>query len=303
MNYLASGGNYNLDDSDDQARLTRDTDTFSRWESIMRGVVGLVSPMSLIQQGLAKDKDGDTTLQVAVYNDFQEILKTNDGDYNKTWFDFLNLYGPSQAFAIISASAGNGPANWDSYAFVVKNPDVASKYQDIWGYVMPGGGLSTEMYNWNLIHDTKKRLSAKEILNKVNNQRYYATRDALMTKVDSGELDKNQYRTALQYLKDSMGGGPVAEFDPNKRGRIIKQLEELTIDERFIDIPSIVALRDYMYLRQTALDNLGKKNFTGAQAEQSERDWLAAQAEWIVKDNPDFQKMFYAFFANELEGK
>ena len=303
MNYLASGGNYNLDDSDDQARLTRDTDTFSRWESIMRGVVGLVSPMSLIQQGLAKDKDGDTTLQIAVYNDFQEILKNNDGDYNKTWFDFLNLFGPSQAFAIISASAGNGPANWDSYAFVVKNPDVASKYQDIWGYVMPGGGLSTEMYNWNLIHDTKKRLSAKEILNKVNNQRYYATRDALMTKVDSGELDKNQYRTALQYLKDSMGGGPVAEFDPNKRGRIIKQLEELTIDERFIDIPSIVALRDYMYLRQTALDNLGKKNFTGAQAEQSERDWLAAQAEWIVKDNPDFQKMFYAFFANELEGK
>ena len=31
--------------------------------------------------------------------------------------------------------------------------------------------------------------------------------------------------------------------------------------------------------------------------------WLAAQAEWIIKDNPDFQKMFYGFFANELEGK
>lgn len=303
MNYLASGGNYNLDNPDDQARLVQQTDTFSRWESIMRGVIGLVSPMSLLQQGLAKDKDGDTTLQTALYNDFQTIYQNNDGDYNKTWYDWLNLYGPSQAFALIQASAGNGPSNWDSYNFVVSNPDVASKYKDVWGYVMPGGGLSTEMYQWNLIHDTKKKLSAQQILEKVNNQRYYATRDALMTRVDSGELDKSQYSLALQTLKDSMGGGPVVEFDPNKRGRIIKQLETLTQDERFVDLPSVVALRDYMALRQSALDNLGKTKFTGAKSEEGQRDWLAAQAEWVIEANPDFQKMFYAFFANELEGK
>jgi polyhydroxyalkanoate synthesis regulator protein len=303
MNYLASGGNYNLDNPDDQARLVADTDTFSRWESVMRGVVGLVSPVSLIQNGLAKDKDGDTTLQAALLEDFQTIFQNNDGDYNKTWYDFLNLYGASQAFALISASAGNGPSNWDSYNFVVSNPDVASKYKDVWGYVMPGGGLSTEMYQWNIIHGTKNKLSPQEILDKVNNQRYYAARDALMTRVDAGELDKDGYRTALQTLKDAMGGGPVAEFDPNKRGRVISQLETLIQDERFVDAPSIVALRDYMAMRQTALDNLGKKTFTGAKSEQAERDWLAAQAEWVIEANPDFQKMFYAFFANELEGK
>lgn len=303
MNYLASGGNYNLDNPDDQARLVRDTDTFSRWESVMRGVIGLVSPMTLLQNGLAKDKDGDTTLQTALYEDFQTIYQNNDGDWNKSWYDFLNLYGPSQAFALITASAGNGPSNWDSYNFVVANPDVASKYKDVWGYVMPGGGLSTEMYKWNLVHDTKKKLTPKEILDKVNNQRFYAARDALMTRVDSGELDKNQYSTALQYLKDSMGGGPVVEFDPNKRGRIVEQLTNLTQDERFVDLPSVVALRDYMALRQAALNNLGKTKFTGAKSEQAERDWLAAQAEWVIQSNPDFQKMFYAFFASELEGK
>lgn len=303
MNYLASGGNYNLDNPDDQARLVKDTDIFSRWESGMRGLVGLFSPVGLIQQGLAKDENGDVTLQTALYEDFQTMLQSNDGDYNKTWYDFLNVYGASQAFAIISASAGNGPSNWDSYEFVVANPDVASKYKDIWGYVMPGGGLSTEMYNWNLIHDTKKRLTPQQILDKVNGQRYYATRDALMTKVDSGELDKTQYSTALGFLKSAMGGGPVSEFDPNKRGRIVSQLKNLTEDERFIDIPSVVALRDYMYLRDTALQGLGKQKFTGAASEQSARDWLAAQAQWIVQSNPDFQKMFYAFFANELEGK
>jgi hypothetical protein len=269
----------------------------------MRGVIGLVSPMGLLQNGLAKDKDGDTTLQTALYEDFQTIYQNNDGDWNKSWYDFLNLYGPSQAFALITASAGNGPSNWDSYNFVVSNPDVASKYKDVWGYVMPGGGLSTEMYQWNLVHDTKKKLTPREILDKVNNQRFYAARDALMTRVDSGELDKNQYSEALSYLKESMGGGPVVEFDPNKRARVIDQLENLTQDERFVDLPSVVALRDYMALRQVALNNLGKKKFTGAKSEQAERDWLAAQAEWVIEANPDFQKMFYAFFANELEGK
>lgn len=302
MSYLAGGGNYNLDDAADQAKLVKDTDTFSRWQSIMRGVVGLVSPAALISKGLAKDENGDATTQMALYNDFEEILKNNDGNWNKAWYDFLNLYGPSQAFAIISSSTGNGPSNWDSYQFVVDNPDVASKYTDVWGYVMPGGGLSQEMYKWNLVNNTKKKLTPTEILEKVNGQRYYAARDALMTKVDAGELDKDQYKTALQYLKDSMGGGPVVEFDPNKRGRVITQLETLTQDERFADVPSVAALRDYMYIRQAALDSLGKKKFTGAANEQTVRDLLAEQAVWIVRDNPDFQKMFYAFFANELEG-
>jgi len=124
-----------------------------------------------------------------------------------------------------------------------------------------------------------------------------------MTKVDSGELNKDQYSEALRYLKDSMGGGPVVEFDPNKRTRLVLQLKSLIDDPRFVDIPSVTALRDYMYLRDTALQQLGKKSFTGAANEQYVRDWLAAQAEWVIQDNPDFQKMFYAFFANELEGK
>ena len=301
--YLAAGGNYNLDEPADQARLANEADVFARFVGVMRGLVGLTSPAALISKGLGTDDKGDATTQMALYNDFETILKNNDNDWNKAWFDFLNLYGPSQAFAIISSSAGNGPSNWDSYKFVTKNPDVASIYSDVWGYVMPGGGLSTEMYKWNLVNGKKAKLSPEEIIQKVNGQRFYAAKDALLTKVDANELDAKQYAEALRYLKESMGGGPVAEFDPNKRGRVLSQLKNLTEDERFVDVPSVAGLRDYMYLRSEALKSIGKPTFTGAQNEQAARDWLAAQAVWIVEDNPDFQKMFYGFFANELEGK
>ena len=303
MAYLSAGGNYNLDDPADQARLANEADAFARFVGVMRGLVGLTSPAALISKGLGTDDKGDATTQMALYNDFETILKDNDNDWNKAWFDFLNLYGPSQAFAIISSSAGNGPSNWDSYKFVTKNPDVASVYSDVWAYVMPGGGLSTEMYKWNLVNGKKAKLSPEEIIQKVNGQRFYAAKDALLTKVDANEIDAKQYAEALRYLKDSMGGGPVAEFDSNKRGRVLSQLKNLTEDERFVDVPSVAGLRDYMYLRSEALKSIGKPTFTGAQNEQAARDWLAAQAVWIVQDNPDFQKMFYGFFANELEGK
>ncbi len=303
MAYLAAGGNYNLDDPADQERLANESDVFARFVGGMRGLIGLASPAALISKGLGTDEKGDATTQMALYNDFETILKNNDNDWNKAWFDFLNLYGPSQAFAIISSSAGNGPSNWDSYKFVTKNPDVASVYSDVWGYVMPGGGLSTEMYKWNLVNGKKAKLSPEEIIQKVNGQRFYAAKDALLTKVDANELDAKQYAEALRYLKESMGGGPVTEFDPNKRGRVLSQLKNLTEDERFVDVPSVAGLRDYMYLRSEALKSIGKPTFTGAQNEQAARDWLAAQAVWIVEDNPDFQKMFYGFFANELEGK
>jgi hypothetical protein len=303
MNYLASGANYNLDDPTDQAQLVKDTDTFAKWESIMRGIVGLVSPMALIQQGLGQDEDGDITLQTALYEDFQTLYQKNDGDYNKAWFDFLNLYGASQAFALISSSAGDGPSNWDSYAFVVDNPDVATKYKDVWGYIMPGGGLSTEMYQWNVAHDTKVKLTPTQILQKVNNQRFYAAKDALLTQVDAGMMDKSQFSESLKVLKNAMGGGPVYEFDLTRKTRRISQLNELVADKRFADIPSVAALRNYMAIRQHILTTIGKTDFTGAQNEQPARDYLAAQAEWIIKDYPDFQKMFYGFFANELEGR
>ena len=307
MSYIASGGNYNIDDPADQAELVRKTDLFARWFSVMQGVTGLFSPASLVKKGLAEDQNGDATTQVALYKDFQDLLTKNDNDYNKSMYDMLNLYGVNGLFAVISSSAGNGPSNWDSYKFVTSHPDVATKYADIWGFVYPGGGLSTDMYRWNLVSGSKKRLSPQELLDKANSIRYYAARDALIKQVDAGLMDQNQYSEASAALKTSFGGGPKGASDPNRFTRELSQIRTLIDDERFVDIPAVKGLRDYMYLRDIALKNLGKngsQKLTGTNdAAVANRAWLAEQAVWILQDNPDFYKMFYEFFANELENK
>jgi len=307
MQYLAGGANYNLDDPNDQAALAKNADHFARWVSIMRGIVGMVSPSSLQPKGLATDGNGDAMTQFTLYKDFQDMVVNNNGDYNKAVGDFLDTYGATAVFAIISSTTGNGPSNLDSYKFVTKHPDVVTKYGDIWSYVMPGGGLSQEMYRWNLVHGTKQKLTPAQMIEKANNLRFYAAKDMILAKVDAGIMDKASYNAATNQLKLSMNGGPKSSTDFNKFSRVIFQLKSLTEDNRFSDVPAVAGLRDYLYLRDTALAKLNKTSTdklagTGTVATQ-QRAWLSEQAVWIIKDNPDFQKIFYQFFANELEGK
>ncbi len=306
MNYLASGANYDLDNPEDQSRLADDTDIFARWFGVMRGVTGLVAPSALQVKGITSDGNGDALTQMALYKDFQDVLVSNDGDWNKSIGDFVDLFGASALFAIIGTTSGQAPSNLDSYKFITKYPDVVDKYGDIYGYVYPGGGLSQEMYKWNLISGKKTKLNPQQMIDKVNSYRYYAALDALMGQVDNGLLTKDQFKDAKDALKLSMNGGPKTSSDYNEFDRVIFQLKTLTEDERFFDVPSVKGLRDYLYLRDIALNNLGKTSkdkLTGNRPETVEqRSWLSEQAIWILKDNPDFQKIFYQFFADELEG-
>lgn len=306
MDYIASGGNYNLDDVNDQAELLKKTDKFAGFLSVMRGVVGMFSPAALVNKALTHDQNGDVTTQIALYNDFRTMLEANNNDYNTTVHDFLDLYGANAVFSIISGTSGKGPDNWDSYQFVVQNPDVATKYSDVWGYVYPGGGFSQEMYKWNTLNKTKGKLSAQEILDKANNLRYYAAKDGIIKMVDAGKLDKAGYNQAVQNLNNAFNGGPKGAFDPKKFSREMAQMRALVQDPRFLDAPSIQALRDYLYLRDAALNKIGVNpanpfKGTGDNAKWA-KTWLSGQVNTLLRDNPDFYKFYYQFFAKELEG-
>ena len=59
-----------------------------------------------------------------------------------------------------------------------------------------------------------------------------------------------------------------------------------------------------MYLRDETLRLNGKKpnESLSAKGFEAQRTYLAQQALDIIKRNPDFQKVFYIFFKEELEG-
>lgn len=301
MNYLATSGDYNMDDPADQTRLVTDTNRFAQWYTIMRGLFGLVTPMAIQPKDLTTSKDGNTVLAAGLYADFRKIEEANGSNRNKTYSDFLDLYGPEQVLAIISATSG-GPTNLATYELIMRDPSVVDKYKETYGYFYPNGGFSQELYKWQLRTGKRERLSSQEILEKATNIRFYAAKERALTRSVAEGWDSKYTDQIISNLADSYNArNRVVKFDASQDDRIMRQLKEAAYDERFADSDAVNGLRDYLYLRDRALEASGRKTFKNASSEP-QRAYLAQQALSIIKNYPEFQKLFYAFFKSELEG-
>jgi len=303
MNYLASGGNYNLNDIEDQTQLIKDTDKLAKWFTVFRGLFGLVSPFALQPQGLSTLDDGNVVLSTALYNDFKELEVASGGNYNKAYADFLDLYGPEAIFAIINTSSG-APTNLMTYELIQREPEVVDLYPDTYGYAYPTGGFSAELYRWQRRAGEKEKFTSKELVQRATSLRFYAADDRLMARLISGDFSEEEYEEARKNLRDTfIKAGLSQETDPYKKARTKEQLRRMATDIRFEDSDAVAGLRDYLYLRDKALEAAGIDNDSLAKVGAlPQREWLAGQAKQILKRNPEFYKFYYRFFKEELEG-
>ena len=303
MNYLASGGSYDLNSMEDQARLMKDTDKLSKWFTVFRGIFGMVSPFPLQPKGLTTLDDGNTVLSTALYNDFKELEIKAGGDYNKAYADFMDLYGPEAIFAIINTSAG-APTNLMTYELIQREPEVVDAYPDTYGYAYPNGGFSQELYRWQRRQGNKEKFDSKQLIERATSIRYYAADDRLLTRLTSGTISEEEYEEARKNLRDTfIKAGLTIDSDPYSKMRVREQLRRMATDERFADSDAVAGLRDYLYLRDKALEAAGITNDSLAKVGAlPQREWLAGQAKQILQRNPEFYKFYYRFFKKELEG-
>ena len=309
INYLASGGDYNLDILEDQNRLMKDADKFAKWFAITRGLFGMVSPVAISPEDLVKDKTGNTLLASALYNDFKQLEKAAGGDKQKAYADFLDLYGPEQVFALIgtwgSKDKGYAPTNLLTYKLLIENPGIEKEYSDIYGYLYPNGGLSQQLIKWNAISGKTERLSTQQIMDRATQIRYAAAKDRLLTRSVAEGWTSKYTDAAVSSLRDSFVtiGLKQDSFDFTKEDRTLNQLRRAAQDKRFLNSEAVAGVRDYMALRDKVLEVNGKKPNDSLKRKgfETQRIFLAEQAAEIIKRNPDFQKIFYSFFKYELE--
>jgi len=304
MNYLASGGSYNLDDMEDQARLMRDTDFFSKWFTFFRGLTGLVSPFPINPTGITTLEDGNTVLSTALYNDFKQLEVAAGGDKAKAYRDFFDLYGPNYVYAIISTSTG-APTNLYTYEMIKKDPEVVDIYPDVYGFAYPGGGYSQELYRWQRRMGNKERFTTQELIQRATLLRFYAAKDTLLARSVGEGWDSDTFQDASRNLTNSFAGsGLKYNSDPYREKRVKEQLTRMALDERFDDSDAVLGLRDYLYLRQQAVEASGSETDSLATKKAlPQREWLAERAKEIIARHPEFQNMFYTFFKKELEAK
>lgn len=310
MNYLASGGDYNLDTIEDQNRLTKDADRFAKWFGVSRGLFGMVSPVAITPEDLVKDRTGNTLLHAALYNDFREMENAAGGDKQKAYADFLDVYGPEQVFALIGTWTGSDgkfspPDNLYTYKLLLEYPGIDKEYADIYGYLYPNGGLSMQLRKWNEISGKSQRLTTQQIIDRASQIRYSAAKDRLLTRSVAEGWTSNYTDAATASLRNSFVtiGLKQDSFDFTREDRTLNQLRKASQDNRFLDSESVAGIRDYLALRDKVLEVNGKKPNDSLKTKgfESQRTFLANQALEIIKRNPEFQKIFYAFFKYELE--
>ena len=240
-------------------------------------------------------------LASALYADFRAIEEESGSNRNAAYAKFLDLYGPEQVFAIISSTSG-GPNNLYTYKMIMDDPSVVDQYSDTYGYFYPNGGFSQELYRWQLRNNKREKLSSQEILEKATNVRYYAAKDRLLARSVGEGWDSDRLEAAVSQLGDSYElRNRKIIFDASKEPRVLAQLQKAAYDERFIDSDAVNGLRDYLYLRDQAIEASGRVSLKN-QSSLPQREWLAQQALVIIKKHPDFQKLYYSFFKKELEG-
>lgn len=310
MNYLASGGDYNLDSLDDQNRLMKDSDRFAKWFAVSRGLFGMVSPVAISPEDLVKDRTGNTLLAAALYSDFRKFENEAGGDKQKAYADFLDLYGPEQIFALIETWTGKDgafspPDNLLTYKLLMENPGIDKEYADIYGYLYPNGGLSMQLKKWNEVSNKSVRLTTQQIIDRATQIRYAAAKDRLLTRSVAEGWNSQYTDAAVSNLRDSFVtiGLKQDSFDFTKEDRTLNQLRKAAQDKRFLNSEAVAGIRDYMALRDKVLEANGKKPNDSLKRKgfETQRIFLAEQAAEIIKRNPDFQKIFYSFFKYELE--
>jgi hypothetical protein len=310
MSYLASSGDYNIDTVEDQNRLMKDSDRFAKWFAVSRGLFGLASPVAVSPENLLKDKTGNTLLASALYNDFIELEQAAGGDKQKAYADFLDLYGPEQIFVLVNTWSGKDgkfspPDNLYTYKLLLENPGIDKEYPEIYGYLYPNGGLSMQLRKWNEISGKSERLSTQQIIDRATQIRYAAAKDRLLTRSVAERWSSKYTDTAISNLRNSFVtiGLKQDSFDFTREDRTLNELRRATQDNRFLNSESVAGIRDYLALRDRVLEVNGKKPNDSLKTKgfESQRTFLAEQALEIIKRNPEFQKIFYAFFKYELE--
>lgn len=308
MSYLASGGEYNLDNVDDQIRLVRDGDNMARWFTFWRGMTGAFAPIpfAMKPEALAKNKNGDTVLATSLWADFKNMEVAAGGDKTKAYGEFLDTYGPEQIFAIIRSTTGYQPTNLPTYALIRENPDMVTKYANTYGYFYPNGELSKVLYQFQQEKGSYSKLSAKQVMEKATYIRYSAALDRLRTRSVAEGWSSDQFAAVKADLDDKYAqrNKAASTITIGWNEKAINELKLAAKDNRLDNSDAMNGIRAYLVQRDKALavaEAGGFKSLKNA-ATAPQREWLANEALNLIKKYPDFQKVFYGVFKKELEG-
>ena len=303
---LTVSGEYDLANPEEKEKLYADARNKARILAGMRVLGQFIGPTSPTAEFKVTSKQGDiygTTL-------VKEFYKLQAENYDTAVTRFLDIYGDDALLYISSKTeslvGGLEPTeafgDWER-----GNEDLFKKYPDVAGFMAPGGtDFDFQVWNRQVTTGKRRRLTDRELVAqaeyKVGAAKYRELKSQL------GESPSEEQRNWLRGWKDELykeypGFLQNSKFDPNALPRKLKQMDLMVADPALSDNDAAQALKQYLSYRDQAVQQAevaGYKSLS-SNAAQPLRDWLSSIAVALIKETPEFARIFERELSYEVD--
>lgn len=318
--YLASTGDYGdnpFANNTTRNDLFEKAQSLSRWTSFMTGLFQSIAPATPSQEVLAsiKTKENKYTFitMTQLYKNWDDISKSNPGNYEEAIKQFADQYGAKNLLVILSGSTKSVTGTEDAWGFLNQNPAVAKEYatrdSDIVPYFFPGGEAAMSYYNWQVATSRREKLSPEELESAATELVYNMELSEISNEQATQGYSDIWYKDQVVALNQKYGGtkppstvvtgrqearagaiGRALEVDAFKSSPIYKETKQFysAYQER------IKILQDN---RLTVQPDLGSSFWLNTKY----REELQTLGTQLMQQNPAFSRMYYSVFANLLK--
>jgi hypothetical protein len=306
VKYLASSGEYDLNDPNDTAKLYADAKGKARILAGLRALFQFTGPASP-QIDFRLETDGGDIVASAISQEFYKFQTENPDNAVQR---FIETFG-EDAFIYLGHKtepiAGGLEASEAFGDWQRNNGGLFEQYKQSAGYFAPGGDdFSFETWNRQIQKGQRRRLSAPEMVAaaqyRLGAAVYRSKRNQLGDRISSEQRDwLSQWRV---YLNSQYPGFPAkANFNPGEFDSFIGELKQAVQDDRLVNNEVAQAVKEYIAARDKALTQAGAANLKSLDSVRAEplRDWLSSIAQVLIQRTPEFSRIFEDKLAAEVD--
>lgn len=297
VKYLIQSGEYDLTDPNEAAKLYADAKGKARILSGLRALFQFTGPTTPTVDFRLETDGGDITASALA----QEYYRLRSENPDTAVAQFITQFG-EPAFAYLGSkteSIAGGLEPTEAFGrWQRENGGLFEQYKEVAGYFAPGGDdFSFETYNRQLKKGQRRRLTAAEM---VAGAQYRIGMSIYRSKrAQLGDTLTNEQREWLadwrKYLNSQYPGFPAkAQFNPGELDAFIGELKNAVADERLADNEVADAVRQYLDARDKAYKNANAANLADLSSQRAQplRDWLSSIAAVLVKQTPEFARIY-----------
>jgi len=307
FNYLATTGEYDLNDSNDVVRLFNDASETARSLTFLRAASQFFGPTSGKIEFKADLEKGDVYVNslVGAWHDLQaENYDTAVGRFIEIFGEDAMIYMGAKTkanpdFDGIEATSVFG--EWEK-----KNAGLIDTFKTTAPYLAPmGSDFAFETWNRQIAGLKRFRQgpidSLKDSQKKIGSYHYRNFRKKFPPNPDADQ--RLEIKNKRKELHEKYAGFPLkAEFEVGKYENFITDLRKLEKDKRTKGNPIMATITQYLDKRDLHLKALERDNLDGTSDEvMMSKDALWRYGNSLAEQNPDFARIWQRQLSQEVE--